>query len=291
MTNSRDIFKAIPPLKTSILILNFENTDFTEKLRQYLIETQVIQNAANNNTLYDCIICSPSNLSMLIEQLDLMILSKDCTIVIGDKDSILPDSTHTFLKERGFLFFSDSNKKNFPYFQKIQSDWERVQQIAWFCYTHINPEQDNDKQDGYRILKDGYGLCGSSSRAARFLAENFGLEAKVVTFRMEGLPFGRGESKWDTHTVCEVKLKEENKWVVCDAMANICYPYSLQELISSPNLADTYLEKIHFQPDERWEKRNYRWYSTSGAYKLAVSMKYPKVWYSKLKKTIQKFIP
>lgn len=286
MAKVNSIIKIIVPTKTSILILNDYTKDWEKKLSQYLIDIRVIDNVPNSNTEYDCILCNNTQLHELMEQYSTLKMSDNCTIIVIDSNTSLTDSVLRFFKEKGYNRYPQTNE--IICFQMRQSDWEIIQHIAQFCYTHIEPSKDNDKQDGYLILKDGYGLCGSSSRAARFLAETNGFQAKVATFRMEGLPFGRGESKWDTHTICEIKLKENDKWVVCDAMANICYPYSLQELLSNPDRADEYLKQIDFQPDERWEKRNYRWYSTSAGYKLAVSMKYPSVWFSKLKKTIQK---
>lgn len=273
-------------MKSSLLYLIEDTSVILPLLKDHLVTIETLDFSLNQCNSYDLVIISNDKLLSSITDKCTIQFSEDCTLVCLLDKSESDNSSENLLHSKGFDEIKVSSK-DIKVYGKQLPEWNLVQKIAHFCYNHIEPGVDNDSQDGQVILRDGYGLCGSSSRAARYLAQSLGYEAKVATFRMEGLPFGRGEKKWDTHTICEVKLKTNDKWVVCDAMANMCYPYSLNELISTPNLADQYLEKIGFVPDARWESRNYKWYSTSLAYSHAVSMKYPKVWYSNLKKRVQ----
>lgn len=277
----------IHPDRKNILLTTTPNSEHVE---HYLLShciAPTLHHTADADTTYDCVICEENTSESLLNQLIRLSVTSDCQyLVIINNRERLSEFENKLIE----IFTSDIKiitEGSAIIVSKEISDWERIRKIAAFCYSQISPTHDNDQQDGERILRDGYGLCGSSSRAAKFLAKYYGLPAKVATFRMEGLPFGRGEKKWDTHTICEIQRKD-GRWVVCDAMANICYPYSLTELIHAPHLADDYYNSIDFQPDERWILRRYEWYSTSKAYKLAVSMKYPKVWYSTLKKYIQR---
>lgn len=256
-------------------------------LQSHCIAAQLTDTLGNNNP-YDCIIISHEDNSQdIFTTLKKIPATSDCQyFILCDNPTIMENALSSLFETASYHKISEQCL----IVNKQISEWERIEKIADYCYHHIIPSKDNDQQDGEQILRDGYGLCGSSSRAAKFLAQYYGFNAKVVTFRMEGLPFGRGEKKWDTHTVCEIQKTTDRQWIVCDAMANICYPYSLKELLHNPMLADEYREKINFQPDERWIHRKYDWYSTTKAYRLAVSMKYPKVWYSQLKKYVQKVI-
>lgn len=286
MTDLKNVITTISPMKSSLLYLIEDISVVLPLLREHLIKIDTLDFSLNQCSSYDLVIVSNDQLLDIIRNKSTIQFSEDCTLVCFLGSSESGDSFENLLQPEGFDEISLITEDIKVYCKRLP-EWSLVKKIAHFCYNHIEPGVDNDSQDGKLILKDGFGLCGSSSRAARYLAQSIGLEAKVATFRMEGLPFGRGEKKWDTHTICEVKLKTDDKWVVCDAMANICYPYSLNELISTPSLADQYLEQIGFVPDARWESRNYKWYSTSLAYSHAVSMKYPKVWYSDLKKNVQ----
>lgn len=276
----------IHPDRKNILLIMSNNTIIEQQLLSHCI-APTLHHTVNDETKYDCIICEENTSEDVINQILSLTVTSDCQYLL-----ILKSSERLSEFENKLIGIFTSNIKTITagsaiIVSKEISDWERIRKIAAYCYSQISPTKDNDQQDGERILRDGYGLCGSSSRAAKYLAKYYGMQAKVATFRMEGLPFGRGEKKWDTHTICEIRC-HDGRWVVCDAMANICYPYSLSELLDYPQLADEYYHSIHFQPDERWKARRYEWYSTSKAYKLAVSMKYPKVWFSTLKKHIQK---
>ena len=259
-------------------------------LRSHCIAAQLTDSLTNAKP-FDCVILLHNDHNQIIYSVfENIPVSTDCQYIIFSDDitllTMLRKSANALFGEA--MYIESSGK--FLFVNKQISEWERIKKIADYCYHQIIPSKDNDQQDGEKILRDGFGLCGSSSRAAKFLAQYYGFNAKVATFRMEGLPFGRGEKKWDTHTICEIQRKSDENWVVCDAMANICYPYSLKQLIENPLLADEYRQNNNFQPDERWITRNYEWYSTAKAYRLAVSMKYPKVWYSQLKKYMQKII-
>lgn len=164
------------------------------------------------------------------------------------------------------------------------NDISRFEEIAQYCYATISPDKDNHSLDGYQILKDGYGWCGSYSRAAQYLVRQEGYESRITTFFLKGLPFGRGSEGTDTHTVLEVRLMN-GKWLTLDAMAGIVYPYSLDELIQNPKLADNYLQNKKFIYDERWNSRRYEWYSTSKAYANIYDKKHPKEWWMKVKST------
>ena len=286
MTEIKNVITTISPIKSSLLYLIEDTSVILSLLKDHLVTIETLDFSANPKTIYDLVVCTPDKWLTTISNSVIIQFSDDCTILcINDFTKTKKNKTNLTLSHH---FEECLITQDAAVYEKKISEWEIIRKIAQFCYSHIEPTTDNIKQDGKLILRDGFGLCGSSSRAAKYLAQSLGYEAKVATFRMEGLPFGRGEKKWDTHTICEIKLKTDDKWIVCDAMANVCYPYSLNELISNPSLADQYLEKIGFVPDIRWESRNYKWYSTSLAYSHAVSMKYPKVWYSNLKKQAQR---
>ncbi|MBS1536440.1 MAG: methyltransferase domain-containing protein [Bacteroidetes bacterium] len=182
--------------------------------------------------------------------------------------------------ERPYL--PSNNTSTYVTAWKQYNEIKRIREVAQFCYTVITPEKDNPAKDGEQIINDGYAWCGGYTRAAKYLLEKENFNSRIVTFFLEGLPFGRGKKGSDTHTVLEIWLPIMKKWIICDAMAGVVYPYSIRELIAKPELADQTLEEIHFKFDERWIKRNYEWYSTSKAYKLITRVKYPRVWVSNL---------
>ncbi len=166
--------------------------------------------------------------------------------------------------------------------RKSYNEFERLREIALFCYQAILPEKDNRTISGYKILKDGYGWCGSYSRAAHYLLSQEGFNSRIVTFFLRNLPFGRGPEGLDTHTAVEV-LSKDGKWLLLDATCGIVYPYSIDELLQNPKLADEYLDSAHFTPDARWHERRYEWYCSTKAYERAYGKKHPKEWWMKFK--------
>ena len=165
---------------------------------------------------------------------------------------------------------------------KHYDELKRVQEIIQFCYNTIEPLKDNPLMNGEQILRDGFAWCGGYARAAKFMVDKENFNSRIVTFFLEGLPFGRGDKGTDTHTVLEIWLPQNKKWITCDAMAGVVFPYSLEELIANPEFADQTLNSLQFKFDERWLNRNYEWYSSSKAYKLITHYKYPKEWVKKI---------
>lgn len=187
--------------------------------------------------------------------------------------------------ERPYL--PSNNTSTYVTAWKSYNEIERIREIAKFCYNTISPDRDNPTIDGEQILRDGYAWCGGYARAAKYLCEKEYFEARIVTFFLEGLPFGRGDKGTDTHTVLEVFLPKKKQWITLDAMAGVVFTNSVQELIAKPELADQALALTQFQQDDRWQKRNYEWYSSSKAYEHAKGYKYPKEWVKKVKKRWQ----
>lgn len=188
--------------------------------------------------------------------------------------------------ERPYL--PSNNTSTYVTAWKGYDEIKRIREIAQFCYRTISPDKDNTKIDGEQILRDGYAWCGGYSRAAKYLCEVEYFQTRIVTFFLEGLPFGRGDKGTDTHTVLEVWLPQMKRWVTCDAMAGVVFHNSVEELIAKPELADQSLASSQFSPDERWKKRNYEWYSSSKAYSHATGFKFPKEWVKKVIRRWQK---
>ncbi|MBI3260573.1 MAG: transglutaminase domain-containing protein, partial [Ignavibacteriae bacterium] len=177
-------------------------------------------------------------------------------------------------QKSSFLTISEAYKE-FKVYSNRTDDYETISKIATFCYRTLKPEKPHSYRDGKKILENNYAWCGGYARAAKYLCELQNFRTRITTFFLEGLPFGRGDKGTDTHTVLEVWLPEKKQWIICDAMAGIVFPNSVNELIENPELADKHLETINFVPDQRWIDRKYEWYSSSKAYSHAKGMKHP----------------
>jgi hypothetical protein len=55
-----------------------------------------------------------------------------------------------------------------------------------------------------------------------------------------------------------VEIEADGRRVVLDAMANVCLPHPLRDLLARPTLADTERSQ-----DERYRERGYELYATS----------------------------
>ncbi|MBK7986718.1 MAG: hypothetical protein IPK11_07340 [Ignavibacteria bacterium] len=174
-------------------------------LLSHCIAAQLTDTLGNNNP-YDCIIISHEDNSQdIFTTLKKIPATSDCQyILLCDNPTIMENALSSFFETAAYHKISEQCL----IVNKQISEWERIEKIADYCYHHIIPSKDNDQQDGEQILRDGYGLCGSSSRAAKFLAQYYGFNAKVATFRMEGLPFGRGEKMGYSHRVRNSKKQQ-----------------------------------------------------------------------------------
>lgn len=180
---------------------------------------------------------------------------------------------------KSVLFPTISSVVNSPIIGEItsrfHSSFSDIIAVCQEAYSKLSPQNKHRYRSGLKILQEGFAWCGGYARVAQYLLSDTGYRSKITTFYLEGLPFGRGTRGTDTHTVLEVLIPNSNKWVLCDAMANIVYPYSVHELQQNPELADSYLENIKYRYDERWTSRNYEWYSSSKAYSRITRIKHP----------------
>ncbi len=162
------------------------------------------------------------------------------------------------------------------------SAWSRPEKAMHWLYDRLKPIKQNLSEDAKQIIADGYGYCIGYAVAFGQLLKREGYNVVWVTMRAEDHERGRGERKIDTHEVIEVMIEGERR--IFDPMANTCYPFGLDKLISMPDLANKFAYS-----DARGIERSYHLYNTAYWYRRVVAVSrrtnihWPSIFWSKVR--------
>jgi SAM-dependent methyltransferase len=136
-------------------------------------------------------------------------------------------------------------------------DEQRVGELVRWAYGTIDPDRSAESDDVRSILAGGHAWCAGYAvvLATALAREGFGV--RFVSMVALGHPRGRGDAAKDTHEVVEATLPNGARHVV-DAMAGVQFPWSIDQLLTDPGLADLPRDR-----DERYDDRGYDLYATS----------------------------
>ena len=173
----------------------------------------------------------------------------------------------TFL-ELGMPPYPPSNDKMiYIVARKINGEFLPIQRAVnamnW-AYEKLSPEKSSEGIDPIKILAGGHAWCMGYAIVLGCLLKREHFDITWITMVAQNHPRGRGPKKEDTHEVIQLKLANGHK-VILDPMANLCFNYSIEELIQNPELSN-----INRKKDSRYIARNYDLYSTSQWYEKVV---------------------
>ena len=107
-----------------------------------------------------------------------------------------------------------------------------------------------------QIIADGHAYCIGYVVALGGLLKREGYGVAWTTMTAADHPKGFGKRQTESHQVIEVEINGDR--YVFDPMANTYFPYSIDELLRQPQLADACANR-----DERCRNRGYDLYNTS----------------------------
>lgn len=160
---------------------------------------------------------------------------------------------------------------------------KRALQAMEWLYHRIAPTKPNLSEDPKKIIADGYAYCIGYSVALGKLLTREGYVVTWITMVASGHERGRGSEREDSHEVIEISL--DGVRCVFDPMANTFFPYSIDELLQNPKLAD-----VHANVDSRCQERGYNLYNTSYWYSRVTkisrrrNMKFPSLLWRRVRK-------
>ncbi len=125
-----------------------------------------------------------------------------------------------------------------------------------WLYRRIDPNKNNQSQDGKQIIADGFGYCLAYTVSLGQLLKREGYDIIWVTMWAAGHERGEGPDSLDSHEVIEMRL--DGECYLLDPMANSSFPYSTEQLLKTPALADRTANR-----DERCQARGYHLYNTA----------------------------
>jgi SAM-dependent methyltransferase len=140
--------------------------------------------------------------------------------------------------------------------EATEDHWQRATRAVDWIYRRIAPTQPNLSEDPKQIIADGYGFCIAYTLALGHLLKREGYDVTWITMRAGGHARGHGPGQEDSHEVIEIGI--DGRRCVLDPMSNTAFPYSLDELLEDPALAD-----LPANRDERCAARGYHLYNTS----------------------------